>query len=49
MFEPEADSKIINNEFLTQKTVATLLDEIFSLNKEESEEKMKSFAKDNDL
>ena len=37
MFEPEADSKIINNEFLTQKTVATLLDKIFSLNKEENE------------
>ena len=48
-FEPGAGSKIIDNEFLTSKTVGTLLNEIFSLNKEENEEKMEVFAKENDL
>ena len=39
MVEPKAGSKIINDEFLTQKTVGILLHEIFSLNEEENEEK----------
>ena len=48
MFESEAGSKIINDELLIQKTVGILLNEIFSLNKEENEEKMEAFSKEND-
>ena len=33
LFEPSADIKLINDEFLTEQTVATLLNEIFSTNK----------------
>ena len=33
LFEPSADSKLINDEFLTEQTVATLLNEIFSTDK----------------
>ena len=40
LFEPEAGSKIINYEFLTEKTVGTLLNKTFSLNKEQNEEKI---------
>ena len=39
LFEPSADSKLINDEFLTEQTVATLLNEIFSTDKYENEEK----------
>ena len=35
LFEPSADSKIMNDEFLTKRTFATLLNEIFLTNKEE--------------
>ena len=38
LFDPVSDSKIIVDEFLTKKTVATLLNEIFSTNKETNEE-----------
>ena len=47
LFEPSADSKIINDEFLTKQTVASLLNENFSTNKEENEEKMQIFARNN--
>ena len=40
---------IINYEFLIKITVTTLLNKIFSTNKESNEEKMKEFARDNDL
>ena len=40
---------IINDEFLIKITVTTLLNKIFSTNKESNEEKMKEFARDNDL
>ena len=40
LFDPVSDSKIIDDEFLTKKTVATLLNEIFSTNKEMNEEEM---------
>ena len=49
MFDPDSDSKILNDQFLTKKTVTTLLNEIFSTNKETNEEEMKLFAKDNNL
>ena len=47
LFEPSADSKILNDELLTKQTVATLLNEFFSTNKEENEEKMQIFARNN--
>ena len=43
------DSKIIDDEFLTKKTVTTLLNEIFSTNKQTNGEEMKLFARGNDL
>ena len=49
LFDPVRDSKIIDDEFLTKKTVKTLLNEIFSTNKETNEEEMKLFFRDNDL
>ena len=49
LFGPVRDSKIIDDEFLTKKTVTTLLNEIFSTNKETNEEEMKLFVRDNDL
>ena len=45
LVDPVSDNKIINDKFLTKKTVTTLLNEIFSTNKESNEEEMKSFAK----
>ena len=44
LFDPVSDSKIIDDEFLTtkkKKTVTTLLNEIFSTNKETNEKEMK--------
>ena len=49
LFDPDSDSKILNDQFLTKKTVTTLLNEIFSTNKETNEEEMRLFAKDNNL
>ena len=49
MFDLVRDSKIIDDEFLTKKTVTTLLNEVFSTNKETNEEEMKLFVRDNDL
>ena len=34
LLDPVRDSKIIDDEFLAKKTVATLLNEVFSTNKE---------------
>ena len=45
LVDPFSDNKIINDKFLTKETVTTLLNEIFSTNKESNEEEMKSFAK----
>ena len=49
LFDPVRDSKIIDDEFLTKKTVTTLLNEIFSTNKQTNGEEMKLFARGNDL
>ena len=49
LFDPVRDSKIIDDEFLTKETITTLLNEIFSKNKEKNEEEMKLFVRDNDL
>ena len=49
LFDPNSDFKILNHEFLTEKTVTTLLNENFLTNKETNEEEVKLFAKDNNL
>ena len=49
MFDPVKYSKIIDNEFLTKETVATLLKEIFSTNKETNEEEMNLFGRKNSI
>ena len=42
LFDPDSESKIINDEFLTKKTVTKLKNEIFSTNKEINENKKRS-------
>ena len=49
LFDPVRDSKIIDDEFLTKKTVTPLLNEIFLTNKETNEKEMKLFVGENDL
>ena len=49
LFDPDSNSKIFNDEFLTKKTATTLLTEIFSKNKETNEEEIKLLAKGNNL
>ena len=49
MFDPVKYSKIIDDEFLTKETVTTLLNEIFSTNKETNEEEMNLFARKNNI
>ena len=44
LFDPVSDSKIIDEEFLTKKTVVALFNEIFSTNKKMNEEEVKLFA-----
>ena len=39
LFDIVIDSKIIDDEFLTKKTVTTILNEIFSTNKEKNKKK----------
>ena len=47
LFDPENNSKVINDEFLTKSNHFT--EQNFSANKETNEEKMEEFAGDNDL
>ena len=42
LFDPDSESKMINDEFLTKKTVTKLKNEIFSTNKEINENKKRS-------
>ena len=44
LFDPDENSKILNDEHLTQKTVKTLLNEIYSTNKNQKERKVAEFA-----
>ena len=46
LFLPKEGSKIINNSKLTMKTMSTLLNEIFTLDINENEELVESFAKE---
>ena len=49
LFDPNSDSKMFNDELLTENTVTTLLNENFSTNKETNKEEMKLFAEDNNM
>ena len=49
LFDLVRDSKIVDDEFLTKKAITTLLNDVFSTNKEANEQEMKLFARDNDL
>ena len=44
LFDPDENSKILNEEHLTKKTVETLLNKIFSASKNENERKVAEFA-----
>ena len=46
LFDPNENSKILNDEQITKKTVETLLNEIFSTNKNENERKVAEFAEE---
>ena len=46
LFDPNENSKILNDEHLTKRTVETLLNEIFFTNKNENERKVAEFAEE---
>ena len=46
LFYPLKNSKIQEHEKLTKKKIETILDEIFVLNKEENERRVREFAKE---
>ena len=45
LFDPDENSKILNDEHLTKKTIKAMLNKIFSTNKKESKRKVTEFAK----
>ena len=47
--QPRQKSKIQNNKTLTKKAIETLLDELFTLDKEKNEQLMEQYANDNDI
>ena len=46
LFLPRENSKIINNVKLTMKTISTLLNEVFTLDINENEERVENFSKE---
>ena len=46
LFDPDENSNILNDEYLTKKTVETLLNEIFSRNKNKNKRKIAEFAEE---
>ena len=46
IFDPDENSKILNDERLAKKTIETLLNKIFSTNKKENESKVTDFAEE---
>ena len=46
MFLPRENSKIIKNRKITMRTIATLLNELFTLDINENEAKVEAFARD---
>ena len=49
MFDPDEKSKILLDEHLTKKTVETLLNEIFTKDKNENEGRISEFAKEHHI
>ena len=46
LFDPSENSKILNDEHLSKKTVETLLNEMFSTDKNEKKRKVAEFAEE---
>ena len=46
LFDPNENSKILNSEHLTKKTAKTLLNKIFSANKNKNKHKVPEFAEE---
>ena len=46
LFDPDENSKILNDEHLTKKTVEMLLNKIFSTKKNENERKVAEFTEE---
>ena len=49
LFDPDENSKILPEEHLTNKTVETLLNEIFTKDKNENERRVSEFAKEHHI
>ena len=49
LFMPFENSSIIKNTKLSKKTIEKLLNEIFSLNRDESEKEVEKFAEEKDI
>ena len=49
LFRPLEKSHIINNKRLNKKTIETLLNEIYTLDRQENKNRVESFANENDI
>ena len=49
LFKPLEDSQIINNKKSNRKAIETILNEIFTLDKQKNENRVERFAKVNDI
>ena len=49
LFKPLEDSQIIKNKKLNKKVIQTILNEIFTLDKQENENRVERLAKKNDI
>ena len=49
LLDPAKNSKILDHEYLTKKTIGTLLNEIYTTDKDENECRVENFAEQSDL
>ena len=49
LFDPVKNSKILDHEHLTKRTIETLLNEIYTTDKDENERRVENFAKQSNL
>ena len=49
LFTPTANNQIINGDKLNKQIIEKLLNEIFTLDKEENEQKVETFARENEI
>ena len=49
LFRPWLDSQILNEDKLNKGTIEKLVNDIFTLDKQENEQKVKKFAKENKI